>query len=145
MPELNKTIDGVAVKGSYEIENSGTVHIDIQEPFIIHDFVATQVDFEIDRYLTELFDLINTVRTHRTQFETLYNRYSDFDCLLSVQYYKRVFHSETEREAYISDMCSKLGKEFFRLYSELIVPEVKLSYDLVSPVPKLIKQILNIV
>ena len=145
MPELNKTVDGVAVKCSYEIENSGTVHIDIQEPFIIHDFVVTQVDFEIDRYLTELFNLIDTVRSHRPPFEQLYNRYSDFDRLLSVQYYKRVFYSETEREAYISDMCAKLGKEFFRLYGELIVPEVKLAYQFVLPVPKLIKQILKII
>ena len=145
MPELNKTIDGVAVKGSYEIENSGTINIDIQEPFIIHDFVVTQVDFEIDRYLMELFNLIDVIRTHKSPFEKLYDRFSDFNGLLSVQYQKRVFYSETEREAYISDMCSRLGKEFFRLYRELIVPEVRLAYRFVLPVPKLIKQILKII
>lgn len=145
MPELNKTVDGVAVKGSYEIENSGTININIQEPFIIHDFVVTQVDFEIDKYLTELFNLIDVIRTHKSPFEKLYDRFSDFNGLLSVQYQKRVFYSETEREAYVSDMCSRLGKEFFRLYRELIVPEVKLAYEFVLPVPKLIKQILKII
>ena len=145
MPELNKTVNGVAVKCSYEIENSGTVNIDIQEPFAIRDFVISQGDFEIDVYLTELLHLIDTVRTHRPPLERLHDGYSDFDSLLAVQYYKRVFHSDTEREAYISDMCSKLGKEFSRLYRELIVPEVKLAYRFVMPVPKLIKQILKII
>ena len=145
MPELNKTVDGTALKGSYEIENSGTININIQEPFIIHDFVVTQVDFEIDKYLMELFNLIDVIRTHKSPFEKLYDRFSDFNSLLSVQYQKRVFYSETEREAYISDMCSRLGKEFFRLYRELIVPEVKLAYRFVLPVPKLIKQILKII
>ena len=145
MPELNKTVDGVAVIGSYEIENSGTININIQEPFIIHDFVVTQVDFEIDKYLTELFNLIDVIRTHKSPFEKLYDRFSDFNGLLSVQYQKRVFYSETEREAYISDMCSRLGKEFFRRYRELIVPEAKLAYRFVLLVPKLIKQILKII
>ena len=145
MPELNKTVNGVAVKGSYEIENSGTININIQEPFIIHDFVVTQVDFEIEKYLMELFNLIDIIRTHKSPFEKLYDRFSDFNGLLSVQYQKRVFYSETEREAYISDMCSRLGKEFFRLYRELTVPEVKLAYRFVLPVPKLIKQILKII
>ena len=145
MPELNKTIDGINVKGSYEIENSGTININIQEPFIIQDFVVTQVDFEIDKYITELFNLIDVIRTHKSPFEKLYDLFSDFNGLLSVQYHKRVFYSETEREAYISDMCSRLGKEFLRLYRELIVPEVKLVYRFVLPVPKLIKQILDII
>lgn len=145
MHELNKTIDGVVVKGSYDIENYGTVNIEIQEPFIIHDFVVTQVDFEIDKYLMELFNLVAVIRTHKPAFEKLYEGFSDFESLLSVQYLKRVFYSEAEREAYISDMCSKLGKEFFRLYRELIVTEVKLAYRFVLPVPKLIKQILKII
>ena len=145
MPELSKTIDGVAVKGWYEIEKSGTVYIDIQEPFIIHDFVIPKVDFEIDKYLTELLNLVDVIKTHKRTFEELNDRFSDFKILLSFQYQKRVFYSETEREAYISDMCAKLGKEFFRLYGELIVPEVKLAYQFVLPVPKLINQILKII
>ena len=145
MPELNKTVAGVTVKGSYEIENLRTININIQEPFIHHDFVVTQADFEIDKYLMELFNLIDVIRTHKYLFEKLYDRFSDFNGLLSVQYQKRVFYSETEREAYLSDMCSRLGKEFFRLYSELIVPEAKLAYRFVLPVPKLIKQILKII
>ena len=145
MPELNKTVDGVAMKVSYEIENSRTINIDIQEPFAIHDFVIPKMDFEIDKYLQELLHLVDVIRTHKPSFEKLYNGYSDFDILLSVQYQKRVFYSETEREAYVSEMCSRLGKEFFRLYRELIVPEVKLAYRFVLPVPKLIKQILNII
>lgn len=145
MPEQNNTIDGVAVKCSYEIENSGTVNIDIRKPFAIRDFVIPRETFEIDRYLAELLDLIDVIRTHRPQFEKLYNRYSDFESMLSVQYYNRVFYSETERETYISNMCSQLGKEFFRLYRELIAPEVKLAYRFVLPVPKLIKQILKII
>ena len=145
MPELNKTVDGITLKGSFEIDDSGAVNIDIQEPFVFQDFVTPQTDFEIDRYLTELINLLETVRTHRSSFEKLCNCYSDFDSLLSIQYYKKVFYSEVEREAYISDMCSQLGKEFFRLYRKLIIPEVKLSYDFVLPVPKLIKQILKII
>ena len=145
MTELNRTIDGIDVKGSYEIKNSGTVNIDIREPFTIRDFVNPKENFDIDKYLTELFHLVKTVRTHKVPFEKLYNGYSDFDSLLSIQYYKRVFYSETEREAYIADMCSQLGKEFFRLYRKYIVPEVKLAYQFVLPVPKLIKQILKIV
>lgn len=145
MQELNKTIDGHTVKGSYEIENTGTVNIDILEPFEIHDFVIPNEDFEIDKYLMELFNLIDVIRTHKSPFEKLYDRFSDFNSLLSVQYHKKVFYSETEREAYISDMCSKLGKEFFRLYRELIVPEVKLAYRFVLPVPKVINPILKII
>lgn len=145
MPKLNKTIDGLVVKGSYEIERSGAVKIDIQEPFAVHDFINPKDDFDIEKYLKELFHLIDVIRADRPAFEKLYNRYCDFDSLLSIQYHKRVFHSETERNAYINDMCSQLGKEFFRLYCELIIPDVKISYDFVLPVPKLIKQILDII
>lgn len=145
MPELNKTIDGISIKGSYVIENTGTVYIDIREPFAISDFVNPVLDFEIDTYLSELLNFVDTIKNHRAAFEKLHNGYSDFKNLLSIQYYKRVFHSETERDAYITDMCSKLREEFFRLYRKLIIPEVRLSYDFVLSVPNLIKQILKII
>lgn len=145
MPKVNIVIDGTTVKGFYKIENTGVVYIDIREPFIIQDFINPGLDFEMDKYLRELFHLIQTIKAHRPPFEKLYNSYSDFNNLLSVQYNKRIFHSETERECYINDICSQLGNEFFRLYCKLIIPEVKLSYVFVLPVPKLIKQILNFI
>lgn len=145
MQKLIKTIDSLGAKGSYEVDSAGAVNIKIHEPFAIHDFVNPEVDFEIDTYLSELFNLVDTIKTHRAAFEKLHNGYSDFKNLLSIQYHKRVFHSETERDAYITDMCSKLREEFFRLYRKLIIPEVRLSYDFVLPVPNLIKQILKII
>ena len=144
MPELNTVIDGIIVSGYYRVENDKYLFVDLETPVSISDMAILSESESVEDYLRELLSLIDIINSNKELFSKFYKAYRQYDRLLSLQYYKRVFYSETERNAYITNMCDKLRIEYSRLYCELIVPRQFPTPKIAFPNPSLLKQILQL-
>ena len=143
MTELNVIINGITISGNYRVEGN-KYFVELEAPVSISDRIILAESESVKDYLMELLALIEIINSNKELFTKFYRAYKQYDNLLILQYYKRVFYSENERDAYISDMCDKLRIEYFRLYRELIAPRQFPTLRIAFPNPSLLKQILKL-
>lgn len=142
MSEFNLEINGIKVTGSYRLD-ANVAEIVLEEPCKIKNSARLPEGCSIEDYISELVSFIRLVYSHKDRFRQVYNGYKTMDVLLVIQYFKRVFYSETERRVYIDSMNKTLFRTFCQLYQRHIDSVVDLDdYRIIKPYPLLLKQVL---
>lgn len=126
---------GVEVEGACLIVDRYTLYVKMMSPYE----VAKVIDIDLDKqYLTEteegedeLFDYASSVlaEMYRTiklieresnMFKRLYVNFGDMVGRQRVRFYKRVFHSQTEKHYFIKNIDEEISKSYLQLFDKYI-------------------------
>ena len=150
--------NGVKVEGGCLIVDRNRLYVKMMSPYE----VWRVIDIENKQHLTEteegeeeLFDFAETVMAEMYRTIKLIERepkmfqrlYVNFEAMVDgqeIRLFKRVFHSDTEREYFIRDMKARIYESYYRLFDKYITTTDKEIMELRNALtPQFLRQIMR--
>ena len=128
--------NGVNVEGGCLIVDRNTLYIKMMAPHEVCQTLTIDPDkealTETEKGEEELFayaetvmkDMYHTIKLIEREPEMFQRLYVNFEAMVSgqhIRYYKRVFHSETDRLYFLKDMEERIQESYYQLFDKYIV------------------------
>ena len=127
--------NGVIVEGGCLIVDHNTLYIRMLSPFEVYQALAIDPDKEAlteteegeaelfafaETVMRDMYRTIKLIEQELIRFQRLYVNFIEMERGQRVRFYKRVFHSDTERYYFMKDMDERIYESYLQLFDKYI-------------------------
>lgn len=151
--------NGVNVEGDCLIVDRNTLYIRMMSPYEVYQILTIAPDKEtlteteegaekLFAYamtlMQDMYRTIKLIEQEPKMFQRLYVNFNDMVFGQHVRYYKRVFHSDTDRHYFMKDMDERIYESYLQLFDIYITTKDK---DIIvlrqSLTPQFLRQVMR--
>ena len=132
--------NGVTVEGGCLIVDRNRLYIKMFSPYEVHQTLTIDPDKEVlteteegedslfayaETVMKEMYRTIKLIEREPKMFQRLYINFNELVSGQHVRFYKRVFHSETDRLYFLKDMNERIDESYYKLFDKYITTKDK--------------------
>lgn len=152
--------DGVKVEGGCLIVDRNTLYVRMMGPYEVYQVLTIDSDkealteteegenalFAYGRIvMREMYRTIKLIEREREMFQRLHVNFNDMKTAQHIRFYKRVFHSETDRHYFLKDMEERIDESYLKLFDKYIISADKEILALRQTLmPQFLSQVLSV-
>lgn len=130
--------NGVNVEGGCLIVDRNTLYVRMMAPYGVYQILTIDPDREAlteteegeeelfaygETVMKEMYRTVKLIEREPELFHRLYVNFNDMVSGQHVRFYKRVFHSDTERYYFLEDMDRRINESYLQLFDKYITTE----------------------
>ena len=127
--------NGVIVEGGCLIVDRNTLYLKMMSPYEVYQVLTIDPEKEVlteteegeeklfayaKTVMQDIYRTIKLIEQEHEMFQRLYVNFNDMVFGQHVRYYKRVFHSDTDKHYFMKDMDGRIYESYLQLFDKYI-------------------------